>query len=222
MLLLTVWMLDLQVKFAELMNSETDLTSAVLSLINITQSTAATQSTKRNKPSVADEVREIIAGIMDYNSQQTENTNCVVPTYTLVNKIAIKTLEKEVHRKAVNDVLEELNDDIATRLSHKEITGLDIGKWNGKYHRKDMKSVIGKIVTVLNQQYMSGCGCKICKADLGEFTNELILNGEPPNKVLAELKKQGLIASKKLLKKHLSAFGIHYPDEQIIDDDITL
>lgn len=143
---------DLQVKFAELMNSETDLTSAVLSLINITQSTAATQSTKRNKPSVADEVREIIAGIMDYNSQQTENTNCVVPTYTLVNKIAIKTLEKEVHRKAVNDVLEELNDDIATRLSHKEITGLDIGKWNGKYHRKDMKSVIDKIVTVLNQQ----------------------------------------------------------------------
>ncbi|MEO1558100.1 MAG: protelomerase family protein [Cyanobacteria bacterium J06632_19] len=143
---------DLQVKFAELMNSETDLTSAVLSLINITQSTAAAQSTKRNKPSVTDEVREIIAGIMDYNSQQTENTNCVVPTYTLVNKLAIKTLEKEVHRKAVNDVLEELNDDIATRLSHKEITGLDIGKWNGKHHRKDMKSVIDKIVNVLNQQ----------------------------------------------------------------------
>lgn len=142
---------DLQVKFAELMNSETDLTKAVLSLVKTAQSNP-NQSTKRNKPSVADEVKEIIAGIMDYNSQQTENTNCVVPTYTLINKIAVKTLEKEVARKTVGDVLEELNNDIATRLAHKEITGLDIGKWNGRHHRKDMDSVIDKIVTVLNQQ----------------------------------------------------------------------
>lgn len=142
---------DLQVKFGELMNSEADLTSAVLSLVKTAQS-SATQSTKRNKPSVADEVKEIIAGIMDYNSQQTENTNCVVPTYTLINKIAIATLEKEVARKTVGDVLEELNNDIATRLAHKEIVGLDVGKWNGKHHRKDMDSVIDKIVTVLNQQ----------------------------------------------------------------------
>lgn len=142
---------DLQVKFAELMNSETDLTKAVLSLVKTAQSNP-NQSTKRNKPSVADEVKEIIAGIMDYNSQQPENTNCVVPTYTLINKIAVKTLEKEVARKTVGDVLEELNNDIATRLAHKEITGLDIGKWNGKHHRKDMDSVIDKIVTVLNQQ----------------------------------------------------------------------
>ena len=142
---------DLQVKFGELMNSEGNLTSAVLSLVKTAQS-SATQNTKRNKPSVTDEVKEIIAGIMDYNSQQTENTNCVVPTYTLINKIAIATLEKEVARKTVNDTLEELNDDIATRLAHKEITGLDIGKWNGKHHRKDMNAVIDKIVTVLNQQ----------------------------------------------------------------------
>ena len=142
---------DLQVKFTELMNSETDLTSAVLSLVKTAQS-SATQSTKRNKPSVADEVKQIIAAIMDYNSQQPENSNCVVPTYTLINKIAVKTLDKEVARKTVTDVLGELNDDITTRLSHKEITGLDIGKWNGKHHRKDMDSVIDKIIEVLNQQ----------------------------------------------------------------------
>ncbi|NJO63768.1 MAG: hypothetical protein HC836_37970 [Richelia sp. RM2_1_2] len=142
---------DLQVKFGELINSEVDLTSAVLSLIKTAQSTDSTQS-KRNKPSVADEVKEIIAAIMDYNSQQPENTNCVVPTYTLINKIAVKTLDKEVARKTVTDVLGELNDDITTRLSHKEITGLDIGKWNGKHHRKDMDSVIDKIIEVINQQ----------------------------------------------------------------------
>lgn len=65
---------------------------------------------------------------------------------------------------------------------------------------------------------MSGCGCKICKANLGEFTNELILTGEPPNEVLAELKNQGLTVTKKLLKKHLAAFEIDYPSEQFTDE----
>lgn len=68
---------------------------------------------------------------------------------------------------------------------------------------------------------MSGCGCKICKSGLGELANELILDGEQPKSVLNELKNQGVIASVKLLKKHLSAYGIPYPDEQINDDDIT-
>ena len=65
---------------------------------------------------------------------------------------------------------------------------------------------------------MVGCGCKICKANLGEFTNELILTGEPPNKVLTELENQGLTVSKKLLKKHLAAFEIEYPNEQFNDE----
>lgn len=65
---------------------------------------------------------------------------------------------------------------------------------------------------------MSGCGCKICKANLEKFTNELILTGEPPNKVLTELKNQGLTVSKKLLKKHLAAFEIEYPNEQFTEE----
>lgn len=61
---------------------------------------------------------------------------------------------------------------------------------------------------------MGGCGCKICKAGLGELTNRLILEGESPIAVLQELEKQGVNASKKLLKKHLAAFEIDYPEEQ--------
>lgn len=68
---------------------------------------------------------------------------------------------------------------------------------------------------------MSGCGCKICKSGLGEFTNELILDGEQPKSVLNKLKNRGVIASVKLLKKHLAAYEIPYPDEQTNDDDIT-
>lgn len=60
---------------------------------------------------------------------------------------------------------------------------------------------------------MTGCGCKICKAGLGEFANELIITGESPIKVLAELEKKGLKVTKKLLKKHLAAFDIEYPSE---------
>ncbi|MEO1762332.1 MAG: hypothetical protein AAFR83_10235, partial [Cyanobacteria bacterium J06629_18] len=67
---------------------------------------------------------------------------------------------------------------------------------------------------------MIGCGCKICKNDLGEFTNELILSGESPKSVLAELEKKGLTVSKKLLKKHLAAFEIDYPHENSISDQI--
>lgn len=67
---------------------------------------------------------------------------------------------------------------------------------------------------------MNGCGCKICKAGLGEFTNELILTGEAPKSVIEALQKQGVIVSKKLLKKHLAAFEISYPDEPIDELDI--
>lgn len=59
-----------------------------------------------------------------------------------------------------------------------------------------------------------GCGCKICKANLGEYVNELItVENVPPKEVLQILKKEGVTVSDKLLKKHLSAFGIPYPEQ---------
>ncbi|MEL6164109.1 MAG: hypothetical protein AAFR37_10225, partial [Cyanobacteria bacterium J06628_3] len=65
---------------------------------------------------------------------------------------------------------------------------------------------------------MIGCGCKICKAGLGEFTNRLILEGESPKSVIAELKKQGVTVTIKLLKRHLAAFEIDYPAEQFTSE----
>lgn len=57
-----------------------------------------------------------------------------------------------------------------------------------------------------------GCGCKICKASLGEYTNQLINDGVTPKKVLEILQEKGLKITERLLKKHLSAFGISYPE----------
>jgi hypothetical protein len=63
----------------------------------------------------------------------------------------------------------------------------------------------------------SSCGCKICKAELGDYTNGLITDGVTPNDVLKILQNKGLTVSEKLLKKHLSAFGIPYPEDAVIE-----
>ncbi len=61
----------------------------------------------------------------------------------------------------------------------------------------------------------TGCGCKICKAYLGEYTNQLIFDGISPKNVLEMLLKRGIKTNEKLLKKHLSAFQIPYPESEI-------
>jgi hypothetical protein len=66
-----------------------------------------------------------------------------------------------------------------------------------------------------------GCGCKICKANLGEYVNELItVESVSPKEVLKILQDENVTVSEKLLKKHLSAFGIPYP-ENMKDDVIS-
>jgi hypothetical protein len=71
-----------------------------------------------------------------------------------------------------------------------------------------------------------GCGCKICKANLGEYTNQLINDGVTPKKVLEILQEKSLNITERLLKKHLSAFGISYPenmkDEVINCEPVTV
>lgn len=67
-----------------------------------------------------------------------------------------------------------------------------------------------------------GCGCKICKADLSEFTNELILNGESLKSVLDELQLKNCKVPASLLKKHLSAYSIDYTefkDSEVINTE---
>jgi hypothetical protein len=136
-----------QVKFAELMSNESSLTNALLAMINSGSKTKSTE----NKSTVSDEIKTVITAIMDYNSEQVINTNCVVPSYGLINKIAKQIWHKELAPKTVEKVLSELNDDITSRLANKEITGLNVGTWNGKHHRKTLSTVIDSIITVLNR-----------------------------------------------------------------------
>jgi hypothetical protein len=58
----------------------------------------------------------------------------------------------------------------------------------------------------------AGCGCKICKANLGEYINQLIISGFSPKDVLKTLQERNVKTTEKLLKKHLSAFEIPYPE----------
>jgi len=64
----------------------------------------------------------------------------------------------------------------------------------------------------------TGCGCKICKANLGEYTNQLIISGFSPKDVLKTLQERNVKITDKLLKKHLSAFQIAYPESN--KDDV--
>jgi uncharacterized protein YdcH (DUF465 family) len=146
---------DLQVKFAELMNSESSLTNAVLALINAAKqkSTDNNNQLKPKKVSVADEIAEIVKSIMIYNSQQTLATNRVVPTYTLINKISERVLDKTIAKVTVDNWIQT-----NTETLHKELESLEIpgglynSQWNGKHHRKTMDTVIESVITIFNQR----------------------------------------------------------------------
>lgn len=59
-----------------------------------------------------------------------------------------------------------------------------------------------------------GCGCKVCKAGLGDTVNEMILNQIEPIAVLRFLDSKGCKVSEKLLRKHLTAFSIMFPESE--------
>ena len=67
-----------------------------------------------------------------------------------------------------------------------------------------------------------GCGCKVCKQGLGDTVNEMIQNQIEPIAVLKFLDSKGCKVSDKLLRKHLSAFSIHYPEKERDFDKIVL
>jgi hypothetical protein len=60
----------------------------------------------------------------------------------------------------------------------------------------------------------TGCGCKICKQELGDTVNEMIQGQIEPIAVLKFLDAKGCKVSEKLLKKHLSAFSIPFPENE--------
>jgi len=67
-----------------------------------------------------------------------------------------------------------------------------------------------------------GCGCKICNLGLGGTVNEMILNQIEPSAVLKFLDSKGCKVSEKLLRKHLSAFSIDFPETLQHDFDTEI
>ena len=63
-----------------------------------------------------------------------------------------------------------------------------------------------------------GCGCKICKAGLGDTINEMITNQIEPVAVLRFLDSKGCKVDNKLLRKHLSAFSIDYQEKESVNN----
>lgn len=147
---------DLQIKFAELMNSESSLTNALIGIVNAAKQKSVTTSNgsvlTAKKVTVTDEVAAIVNAVMSYNKQQTIVTNCVVPTYSLVNKIAEKCLDKSIAKVTVDKWLETNTEGL-----HKELEAFKIpggyynSQWNGKNHRKTMDTVIESVITVFNK-----------------------------------------------------------------------
>lgn len=67
-----------------------------------------------------------------------------------------------------------------------------------------------------------GCGCKICKAGLGDTINEMITHQIEPVAVLRFLDSKGCKADNKLLRRHLAAFSINYPEKESVTNKVDL
>ncbi|NJM22784.1 MAG: hypothetical protein HC907_30800 [Richelia sp. SM1_7_0] len=143
---------DLQVKFGELMNNESSLTNAVLALINATKQKSSNGLINAKKVTVSDEVAAIVKAIMVYNGEQTTVTNRVVPTYSLINKISERCLNKTIAKVTVDNWITANGDTLHKDLEAFTIPGgLYNSMWNGKNHRKTMDIVIESVITVFNR-----------------------------------------------------------------------
>lgn len=90
---------------------------------------------------VEDSLKEIFGGIFLYNSAQPEDRDKVYPTYSLVNKIYSKLLDKEVGVTVYQRVFDELKTDIEEKVRLQNIT-----EKQNNFHRKRMPQTIVKIV----------------------------------------------------------------------------
>jgi Telomere resolvase len=141
---------DLQIEFKKLLEG-TNLNYAILELINNLKKKINTPTITK-KTSVSDEIAGIVQAIMEYNSTQNLNTNCVVVSYSLVNKISEKALNKTMAKSTVDTWLKANEDALHENLVTFGIKGgLYDTQWNGKHHRKTMDSVVEAIVNILKK-----------------------------------------------------------------------
>jgi hypothetical protein len=142
---------DLKDEFTKLIDTESTLNEAILSLINNLKQKSNTPTITK-KTSVSDEIAGIVQAIMEYNSTQNLNTNCVVVSYSLVNKISEKVLNKTMAKKTVDAWIDDNEDALHENLVTFGIKGgLRDTLWNGKHHRKTMDSVIESIVEIFKK-----------------------------------------------------------------------
>ena len=103
-------------------------------------------------PPVKDTVADIVDAIMKYNSQCVIVTERLKPVYSVINKIGIAANGKSIARTTVTEYLKSVWRDLSERLENMGIVDgtPDVTDWNAKYHRKDMSSIIDKVVTIYN------------------------------------------------------------------------
>ncbi|MEO1433573.1 MAG: protelomerase family protein [Cyanobacteria bacterium J06632_19] len=149
---------ELQVKFTKLITDGVDVTTALIEVVNTARNT---QNQTEPKPSVSEKINEILIAVMDYNQEQPEVKNILVPTYAACNRIHKLWEGKEVARSTFEEVWKEFGRDITERLENRGIPNISRADakseglvsqemHNGKYHRKDMEEVAAKIVELLN------------------------------------------------------------------------
>ena len=151
---------DLQIKFNDLVNKGVDITTALIQIVNTARNT---ESQTEKAPPVSDKISEILTAIMEYNGEQPEIKNYLIPTYAACNRISKIAYGKEIARSTFEEVWRQYGRDIVERLENKEIPNISREDakqkgvvsqemWNGKYHRKDMDVIISKVVSLLDYQ----------------------------------------------------------------------
>ncbi|MEC4884461.1 MAG: hypothetical protein SAL70_24555 [Scytonema sp. PMC 1070.18] len=143
---------EFQVKFVELLNTESSLTNAVIGIVNAAKQKMNSDIRTTKKVSVRDEVEEIVNAIMIYNEAQNIATNRVVLAYALINKISERYLNKTIAKLTYDKYIDDNSERLHRNLEALEIPGgLYNSKWNGQHHRKTMDTVIESVITILNQ-----------------------------------------------------------------------
>lgn len=141
----------LQAQLSQYLAESLNPTEAVANLINVLNLQKISISSPRKIDGVEAALKEIFAGILAYNAEQPEVKNCVYPTYSLVNKINRKMLDKELGKSVFDRVFGELKNDILERLAAR-----GIGEKQNNFHRKCLNNTIDKIIRYINLNCENG------------------------------------------------------------------
>lgn len=154
---------DYQSQFQTLIEeNRADVTNVLLEMFKIIVENS-NQKPNKNRAEVPQKVEEIIAAVMEYNEAQTETKSMLVPLYAACNRISKTVFGKEFARSTYEDIWKKKGVDIVERLEKLGIPNISRADakaqgiasqdmHNGKYHRKDMDEVVGKVIELMDVQ----------------------------------------------------------------------